>query len=108
MRTDAAIYTGYELPPHYDSLCAKLMVWALTWEQLLARAERALKDIGVYGVKTTIPYHLEIMHSAEFRSGKFDTSFVEMHPELTDYSVRRPPRELAAAISAAIAAQLGM
>lgn len=108
VRTDAAIYTGYELPPHYDSLCAKLTVWALTWEQLLARAERALKDIGVYGVKTTIPYHLEIMHSAEFRSGKFDTSFVEMHPELTDYSVRRPPRELAAAISAAIAAQLGM
>src|SRR3569833_991303 len=108
VRTDAAIYTGYELPPYYDSLCAKLTVWALTWEQLLARAERALTDIGVYGVKTTIPYHLEILKSPEFRSGGFNTSFAETHPELADYSVRRPPRELAAAISAAIAAQLGM
>ena len=108
VRTDAAIYTGYELPPYYDSLCAKLTVWALTWDKLIDRAARALLDIGVYGVKTTIPYHLEILHSAEFRAGKFDTSFVESHPELVDYSVRRPPRELAAAISAAIAAQLGM
>ena len=62
----------------------------------------------MYGVKTTIPYHLEILKSPEFRSGIFNTSFVETHPELVDYSVRRPPRELAAAISAAIAAQWGM
>ena len=107
-RSYSEIYTGFVLPPYYDSLCAKLSVWALTWEQLLARAERALTDIGVYGVKTTIPYHLEILKSPEFRSGGFNTSFVETHPELVDYSVRRPPRELAAAISAAIAAQLGM
>ena len=108
VRTDAAIYTGYELPPYYDSLCAKLTVWALTWEQVLARGERALKDIGVFGVKTTIPYHLEILKAPDFRSGNFNTGFVESHPELVDYSVRRPPRELAAAISAALAAQLGM
>ena len=106
VRTDAAIYTGYEIPPYYDSLCAKLTVWALDWDSLLARARRALNDIGVYGVKTTIPYHQEIINSAEFRQANFDTSFVEKHPELVNYSIRRPARELAAAISAAIAAHM--
>ena len=108
VRTDAAIYSGYELPPYYDSLCAKVTVWALDWEELLERASRALNDVGVYGVKTTIPYCLEILKSPEFRAGRFDTSFVESHPELVEYSVRRHPRELAAAIGAAIAAHRGM
>jgi pyruvate carboxylase subunit A len=107
VRTDAAIYSGYEIPPYYDSLCAKLTVWALTWDDLLDRAERALTDMGVYGVKTTIPYHIEIVKSQEFQNGSFDTSFVENHPELTEYSVKRAPRELAAAIGVAIAAHLG-
>ncbi len=106
VRTDAAIYTGYEIPPHYDSLCAKLTVWALSWDELLDRANRALHDIGVYGVKTTIPYHLEIIKSPEFQSGRFNTGFVEAHPELSNYSVRRPARELAAAIAAAVAAHM--
>jgi len=107
VRTDAAIYTGYEIPPYYDSMCAKLTVWALTWDELLDRAERALSDIGVYGIKTTIPYQIEIVKSQEFQNGKFDTSFVESHPELINYSVKRAPRELAAVIGVAIAAHLG-
>lgn len=107
VRIDAAIYTGYEIPPYYDSLCAKLIVWALDWESVLARAERALKDMALYGVKTTTPYYLEILKTAEFRRGRFDTSFVESHPELINYSIRRPPRELAAVIGAAIAAHMG-
>ncbi len=108
VRTDGAIYTGYYIPPYYDSMCAKLTVWALTWDDLLNRAWRALHDIGVYGVKTTIPYHLEILKTPEFRTGGWSTDFVERHPELTDYSVRRPPRELAAAIGAATVAHLGL
>ncbi|MHB1671591.1 MAG: acetyl-CoA carboxylase biotin carboxylase subunit, partial [Acidiferrobacter sp.] len=76
VRTDAAIYTGYEFPPYYDSMCAKLTIWALTWDKALARARRALLDMGVSGVKTTIPYHLEILQTAEFRSGGFKTAFV--------------------------------
>jgi len=103
-RTDGAIYTGYQIPPHYDSMCVKLITWALDWEQLLRRSRRALKDLTVDGVRTTIPYHLEILGNAEFRAGRIDTGFVERHPELVDYSTRRPPRELAAAIAAAIAA----
>lgn len=108
VRTDAAIYTGYEIPPYYDSMCAKLIVWALDWDSVLDRATRALNDIGVYGVKTTIPYHLEILKSPHFQSGKFDTSFVESHPELINYSVRRNSRHLAAAIGAAVAAHMGL
>ena len=107
VRTDAAIYTGYEIPPYYDSMCAKLTVWALSWDEVIDRASRALQDMGVYGVKTTIPYYLEILKSQEFQNGVFDTSFVEKHPELVNYSVRRSPRELAAAIGVAIAAHLG-
>ena len=108
VRTDAAIYTGYEFPPHYDSMCAKLTVWALTWEELLARARRALKDVGLHGVKTTKPFHLEILKSPDFISGHFDTGFVEQHPELINYSIRRPPGDLAAAIAAALVAYHGL
>jgi len=106
VRTDGAIYTGYEIPPHYDSLCAKLIVWALTWDELLDRANRALNDIGVYGIKTTIPYHLEIIKSPEFQAAKFNTGFVESHPDLINYSQRRPARDLAAAVAAALAAHM--
>ncbi len=108
VRTDGAIYTGYEIPPYYDSMCAKLIVWAPSWEELLARANRALRDIGVYGIKTTIPYYLEILKSEDFRQGRFDTGFVENHPELSHYHLRRRPHELAAAIGAALAATMGM
>jgi pyruvate carboxylase subunit A len=108
VRTDAAIYTGYVFPPYYDSMCAKLTVWALEWDSLLARASRALLDLGLHGVKTTKPFFLEILKTPEFRSGKFDTGFVEQHPELINYSIRRPPADLAAAIAAAIAAHHGL
>jgi len=108
VRIDAAIYTGYEIPPYYDSMCAKLIVWALDWDQCIARARRALQDMGVYGVKTTIPFYHEILNSEEFQSGLFNTSFVEEHKELVNYSTRRPPRELAAAIASAVAAHLGL
>jgi pyruvate carboxylase subunit A len=107
VRTDGAIYTGYTVPPYYDSLCVKLVVWALDWNAALNRGRRALNDIGVYGIKTTIPYYLEILQSAEFCSGNFDTSFVESHPELIEYSTRRPTRELAAVIASAVAAHMG-
>jgi pyruvate carboxylase subunit A len=108
VRTDGAIYTGYYIPPYYDSMCAKLIVWALDWDGLIRRGRRALNDIVVSGVKTTIPYHLEILNSPAFCSGCFDTSFVEQHPELTNYSTRRPPRELAAVIAAAVVAHSGL
>jgi pyruvate carboxylase subunit A len=108
VRTDGAIYTGYLIPPHYDSMCAKLTVWALTWPEVLNRAGRALQDIGVYGVKTTIPYYMEILKVPEFREGSFDTGFVDDHPELTQYKASRPTRELSAVIAAALSAHFGL
>jgi pyruvate carboxylase subunit A len=108
VRTDAAIYSGYQIPPHYDSMCAKLTVWALDWPGLLNRARRALQDTGVYGVKTTIPYYLELLKVPEFRACHFDTGFVEDHPELVGYSTSLPTRELSAALAAAVSAHLGL
>ncbi|MDG9666785.1 acetyl-CoA carboxylase biotin carboxylase subunit [Hahella sp. CR1] len=108
VRTDAAIYTGYTIPPYYDSMCAKLIVWNLTWEDMLERAERALEDMQIYGIRTTIPYYREILRHPEFRAGDFNTGFVEAHPELINYSIKRRPESLAAALAAAVAAQAGM
>ncbi|MHB0991265.1 MAG: acetyl-CoA carboxylase biotin carboxylase subunit [Burkholderiales bacterium] len=108
VRTDAAMYTGYVIPPYYDSMCAKLTVWNLTWDSVIDRSRRALNDMTVYGVKTTIPYYLEILGNEDFRSGHFDTSFVETHADLINYNVGQPPEMLAAAIAAAIAAHNGL
>jgi len=108
VRTDASIYTGYVIPPYYDSMCAKLTIWALNWEDAVQRGLRALDDIGVFGVKTTIPYYQEILKHEDFVQGDFNTSFVEMHPELTDYEDELPPDIIAAAIGAAIAAHEGI
>jgi pyruvate carboxylase subunit A len=108
VRMDAAIYSGYVIPPYYDSMCAKLTVWALDWDGLIERGRRALNDMLVYGVKTTIPYYQEILKHPDFRSGEFDTSFVESHPELNNYATAFPPELIAAAISAAIAAHEGI
>lgn len=108
VRMDAAIYSGYVIPPYYDSMCAKLTVWALDWEGVIERGRRALSDMLVYGVKTTIPYYQEILKHSDFRSAVFDTSFVEAHPELNEYATAFPPELMAAAISAAIAAHEGI
>ncbi len=108
VRVDAAMYSGYVIPPYYDSMCAKLTVWALDWPSVVERGRRALSDMVVYGVKTTIPYYQEIMKHPEFRAGRFNTGFVESHPDLVNYAVEFPPELMAAAISAAIAAHEGI
>ncbi|OGT90334.1 MAG: acetyl-CoA carboxylase biotin carboxylase subunit [Gammaproteobacteria bacterium RIFOXYD12_FULL_61_37] len=108
VRTDAAIYTGYSVPPYYDSMLAKIIVWALSWDDVVARGERALRDMGVFGIRTTIPYYLEILSNEEFRAGSFNTGFVEAHPELIEYSCKRRNDELAVVLSAVIAAHAGL
>ncbi|MFE8069856.1 acetyl-CoA carboxylase biotin carboxylase subunit [Marinobacteraceae bacterium S3BR75-40.1] len=107
VRTDAAIYTGYEIPPYYDSMCAKLIVWALDWDELIARSRRALGDMAIHGVRTTKTYYKQILDDPTFQSGSFNTGFVEAHPELTEYSIKTRPEALAAALAAAVAAQAG-
>ena len=89
-------------------MCAKLTIWAINWNDAVQRGIRSLDDIGLFGVKTTIPYYLEILKNQNFVDAEFNTSFVETHPELTDYEDQLPPNIIAAAIGAAIAAHEGL
>ncbi|TNC92815.1 MAG: pyruvate carboxylase subunit A [Thalassolituus sp.] len=107
VRVDTAIYTGYEIPPYFDSMCLKLVVWALTWEEVIARGKRALDDMRLHGIKTTAQYYQQILGHPDFANACFDTSFVPSHPELLNYSSKRHPSEVALAIAAAITAHAG-
>jgi pyruvate carboxylase subunit A len=104
VRIDSALYSGYEIPPHYDSLCAKLIITAADWPGLLSRARRALKELQISGVKTTIPYYLAVLEEAEFQAGHFDTGYVAAHPELIEYKEVGSAHHKAAAIAAALTA----
>ena len=108
VRVDTAIYTGYTIPPYFDSMCLKLIVWSLGWEEALDRARRALADMRLHGVKTTTPYYQEILAHPDFRAGHFDTGFVDAHPELAQYSEKSRPQDVALAVAAAIAAHAGL
>jgi acetyl-CoA carboxylase biotin carboxylase subunit len=77
VRVDTHMYTGYTVPPYYDSLIAKLIVFAQSREGAISKMASALDEFVVQGVKTTIPFHSQVMQDEEFRSGKFDTSFLE-------------------------------
>lgn len=108
VRIDAAMYSGYVIPPYFDSMCVKLTIWALTWEAVVDRSRRALSDLVMYGVKTTIPYYQEILKHPDFRNADFNTGFVDAHPELVNYVTKIPPELKVAAIAAAIAAHEGI
>lgn len=108
VRVDTAIYTGYTIPPFYDSMCAKVIVTASDWEEAIRRSERVLEETKLSGITTTIPYYLEIVRSPEFRSGSFTTGFVDAHPRLARYHDRRSPEDLAAILAAAMVAHAGL
>jgi acetyl-CoA carboxylase biotin carboxylase subunit len=76
VRIDGISYTGYEIPPYYDSLVAKLIVWDSTRMGAINRMRRALDEYVVEGVKTTIPFHKMILFNAYFRKGDYSTSFI--------------------------------
>jgi acetyl-CoA carboxylase, biotin carboxylase subunit len=83
VRVDTHSYAGYHVPPYYDSLIAKLIVFAQTREGAINKMESALEEFTIGGIKTTIPFHQQVMKDERFRSGKFDTSFLEsfeFHP----------------------------
>jgi acetyl-CoA carboxylase biotin carboxylase subunit len=77
IRVDTHVYTGYTIPSNYDSMIAKLIVRAPSREEALIRCRRALEEFTVEGIKTTIPFHLKLMDDEKFKSGDFDTSFME-------------------------------
>jgi acetyl-CoA carboxylase biotin carboxylase subunit len=82
VRVDTHCYSGYEVPPNYDSMIAKLIVHAPTREAAIARMLRALDEFVIMGVKTTIPLHKRILSHPLFVKGQYSTKFLEQHPEL--------------------------
>jgi acetyl-CoA carboxylase biotin carboxylase subunit len=77
VRVDTHSYAGYHVPPYYDSLIAKLVVFAQTRDGAISKMASALDEFTVQGIKTTIPFHRQVMRNDKFRSGKFDTSFLD-------------------------------
>jgi acetyl-CoA carboxylase biotin carboxylase subunit len=77
VRVDTYVYSGYKVPPFYDSMIAKVIVHARTRDLAIARMKRALEAMVVEGIKTTIPLHLKIMDDPKYRAGDVSTSFME-------------------------------
>lgn len=77
VRVDTHVYQDYVVPPYYDSLLAKLLVWGHTREEAAMRMRRALDEFVLEGVKTTIPFHQRVMRDPRFLSGDVDTGYVE-------------------------------
>jgi len=108
VRVDGCVYPGYTIPPHYDSMCAKLTVWGGTWPHAVSRALRALNEYDIRGVRTTLPYYRYIAASEDFARGEFHTGFIDQHPELLDYKPYEAREDIAAAVAVAIAAHAGL
>jgi acetyl-CoA carboxylase biotin carboxylase subunit len=77
VRVDSHAYAGYVIPPYYDSMIGKLIAVAQTREEAIDTMSRALSEYVIEGVKTTIPFHLQLMQHPDFRSGNFTTKFLE-------------------------------
>jgi len=79
VRIDSHVYTDYVVPPNYDSLIAKMIIWGTDRKHSIARARRALEEFKIEGIKTTIPFHIKVLNNEKFISGDFDTSFIDKH-----------------------------
>ena len=77
VRVDSHLYAGYKVPPHYDSLLAKLIVWAETREAAIARMQRALDEFVIEGIATTIPFHQKLLKHEGFIRGETYTHFIQ-------------------------------
>lgn len=106
VRIDGNVYRGYVVPPYYDSLLSKLTVKGRSWEETVDRMHRSLEEYVIRGVKTTIPFYKRIMQDPLFRSGQFDTTYIEKQLEQLNYRHERNRMDLVLAISAAVAAHV--
>ena len=77
IRVDSCVYTGYNIPPYYDSMVAKVIVWGRDREEAIARMKRALHEFTVGSVATTIPFHLKVLDNAFFQKGEVYTNFIQ-------------------------------
>lgn len=79
VRIDSHVYNDYVIPPNYDSLIAKMIIWGTDRKHAISRAKRAFEEFTVEGIKTTIPFHKKVLENEHFVEGHFDTSFIEKH-----------------------------
>jgi acetyl-CoA carboxylase biotin carboxylase subunit len=77
VRIDSHVYSGYTIPPNYDSMIAKVIVSGQTREEVLLRMKRALQEFVIEGIKTTIPFHIKLMDDERFKSGNFTTALMD-------------------------------
>ncbi|SFV74879.1 Biotin carboxylase of acetyl-CoA carboxylase [hydrothermal vent metagenome] len=77
IRLDTSIYDGYSIPPYYDSMIGKLIIFALDWEGATRKALRALDEFHVDGIRSNLTLHKAIVKDADFKAGKFDTSYLD-------------------------------
>jgi acetyl-CoA carboxylase biotin carboxylase subunit len=77
IRIDSHVYSGYTIPPNYDSMIAKLIVSGQSREEVITRMKRALQEFVIEGIKTTIPFHIKLMEDEGFNSGNFTTKYLE-------------------------------
>jgi acetyl-CoA carboxylase, biotin carboxylase subunit len=77
VRIDSHIYNQYTIPPYYDSLVAKLIVWGMDRNHAIARAVRAFEEFAIDGIKTTIPFHMDVLENEKFKAADYDTSFID-------------------------------
>jgi acetyl-CoA carboxylase biotin carboxylase subunit len=77
IRLDTHVYAGYSIPPHYDSMIAKLITTARTREEAIDKMKRALDEFVIEGIKTTIPFHRQLMDNPDFVAGNYTTKFME-------------------------------
>ncbi|PTM58526.1 acetyl-CoA carboxylase biotin carboxylase subunit [Desmospora activa] len=77
VRVDSAVYQGYRIPPYYDSMIAKLIVWGKDRPEAIRRMKRALAEFAVEGISTTIPFHLKLLNNRKFNEGDFHIQFLE-------------------------------
>jgi len=89
VRLDGFVYQGYTIPEVYDSLLVKLTVHGFTWNETVDRLRRCLRNFNIAGPKTTIPFYLKLVDDPDFQNGNFDTSYLETHNFLLDYTVRQ-------------------
>lgn len=94
VRVDSGVFVGYEITPYYDSMIAKLITVGDTRNEALLRMRRALSEYIIMGVKTNIPFHINLMNSVSFIAGQFDTRFVEERFSMTTYEQEPTDLEL--------------
>jgi len=102
VRLDSAAYAGFEVSLHYDPMIAKLCTWGRTRESAISNMIRALREYKILGIKTTIPFHLRVLHNATFLKGNYDTTFIDTKFDKEDLKRRQNSDPTVAVIAAAL------